>query len=98
MSEKSIVNQIVRKVEDMGAYVIKTTGVAAAGTPDLIICYKGRFFGIEVKTPTGRVTKRQSYQLERIRESGGIGVVVRDAESAVNALLITYLLDSDSTR
>lgn len=49
---------------------------SAAGTPDVFACIRGRFVAIELKKAGGRVSKIQSYRLEQIRESGGVGVVV----------------------
>lgn len=40
--------------------------VYSAGIPDLIVCYKGVFVGIEVKAP-GKVTNTTPLQREQIR-------------------------------
>ena len=42
-----------------------------AGIPDIICCYRGRFLGLEVKQPGGKLTKLQEITLERIRAALG---------------------------
>lgn len=47
-----------------------------AATLDFLVCWKGRFYGIEAKRETGgKVTPRQETILREIAESGG-GVCV----------------------
>lgn len=57
-----------------------------AGTADIIGCYDGRFFALEVKAPGGKLTARQAAFLEEIREMGGIAAVVRSVDDAIEAL------------
>lgn len=48
----------------------------------------GRFFALEVKTPTGRVSKEQTMFLALVNKRGGYACVVRsvdDARAAVDA-------------
>ena len=42
------------------------------GVPDILVCYKGHFLGLEVKTPTGRPSGVQLATAEAIKKSGGI--------------------------
>ena len=48
-----------------------------SGIPDFIICNKGKFIAVELKTPTGKTTKIQDWTHERIKKSGGIVYVFR---------------------
>jgi hypothetical protein len=59
-----------------------------AGLPDLIGCYRGYFFGLEVKTPQQRnnTSRRQDYVHDLIRRAGGLAVVVCSPEEAIEAL------------
>ena len=43
-----------------------------SGIPDIICCYKGRFLGLEVKLPRGKLTALQKRALEKINAAGGI--------------------------
>lgn len=59
-----------------------------AGLPDLIGCYKGHFFGLEVKVPSARtnVSRRQQYVHDLIRRAGGLARVITSPEEAVDVL------------
>jgi hypothetical protein len=46
----------------------------------------GRFFALEVKTPTGRVRKNQELWIAHVNRNGGYAVVVRSVEEALTAL------------
>jgi hypothetical protein len=56
-----------------------------AGLPDLIGCYRGIFFGLEVKMPAKRnnVSISQQHVLMMIRRAGGIGEVVCTPNEAI---------------
>jgi hypothetical protein len=58
----------------------------SGGTPDLIVCYKGRFIALEVKTETGKATVLQEAALRKIRAAGGVAEVVRGVEDAKAAI------------
>lgn len=82
-SEKSIVDAITKYLRIKGAYVVKQHGsqYGRAGVPDLLVCYKGKFYGLEVKKPIGGVTsKLQLIELMRIKEAGGVAQVVTSVE------------------
>lgn len=81
MTEQQIQKKIINYLESEGCYVVN--GIySKAGIPDLIGCYKGMFFGIEVKTPEKQtnVSKLQEYNLKRIKTCGGESIVVWTVE------------------
>jgi hypothetical protein len=45
-----------------------------------VICYKGKFIGLEVKTETGKPTVLQEATIGRIRKAGGTAEVVRSVD------------------
>ncbi len=50
-----------------------------AGCPDVLgQLTDGRFLGVEVKSPTGKLRPEQSIFLERIRSAGGVAFMARD--------------------
>ena len=51
-----------------------------AGLPDIIGCIKGRFFGIEVKTGTGKLSPKQARIRQWILDAGGIYLLVSTVE------------------
>jgi Holliday junction resolvase len=56
-------------------WVRKTHGSAySSGLADLIGCWHGRFFAIEVKRPGEEPTPLQAQALREVRRSGGLAV------------------------
>lgn len=82
MREKSIENKIKKYLESKGAYYFKHHGnqFSQVGVPDIIVCFKGRFIGIEVKNETGKTSPLQDINLKMINNAGGIGIVARKVE------------------
>ena len=63
----------------------------AKGSADLVGIVRmdngvGRFFALEVKTPTGRVHDDQERWLQLVRSRGGYGAVVRSVDDAMAAV------------
>ena len=74
MLEKDITAAILRYLRGLPeCFCWKEHGgpYGTAGIPDIICCYRGRFLGLEVKQPGGKLTKLQEITLERIRAAGG---------------------------
>lgn len=82
MKEKNIENKIKKYLKSKGAYYFKHHGnqFSQVGVPDIIVCYKGRFIGIEVKNETGKTSPLQDINLKMINDNGGIGIVARKVE------------------
>jgi hypothetical protein len=47
--------------------------------PDIIACYKGRFVAIECKAGKGKLTELQKYNIEQIKATGGLAIVVNES-------------------
>ena len=47
-----------------------------AGIPDIIGCYNGRFFALELKADNGKPSELQLYNLDKINKAGGYGVLL----------------------
>ena len=59
---------------------------AKPGSPDILVLYKGRFIGIEIKSETGKQTANQMEAEEKIRRAGGEYYVVRSVEDLLKIL------------
>lgn len=58
------------------------------GLPDIIGIMpdgSGRFFGIEVKGDTGKLSGEQTGALSKIRRLGGVGIVARSLEDVMES-------------
>lgn len=51
-----------------------------AGIPDIIVCYKGRFCGLEAKVGRNQPTKLQTVTIKQIHKAGGTAAVVRSVD------------------
>jgi Holliday junction resolvase len=88
MKEQDIQKKIVKHLEKQGAYTVKVISASKAGVPDVLVCYKGVFIGVEVKTPKTikNVSKLQAFNITKIQEAGGIAGIASCIEEA-DALL-----------
>lgn len=77
-SEKDVVRQIRRWVEGAGGKIIplQHTALLEAGTPDLLGCYRGVMFLIEVKAPGRKTRKIQDVRIEEWQKVGACVFVV----------------------
>lgn len=64
---------ICKYLDSIGAWHFKPTtmGFGGSGVPDIIGCYKGWFFSIEVKREGKDPTKLQEKRMEQIAKTGG---------------------------
>lgn len=71
---------VVRTLRDEGAYYFfpATHGFGRSGIPDVVACVNGFFLAIECKAGKNKPTALQVRELERIRYSGGVAVVVNE--------------------
>ena len=85
-AESRLRTAIVKALSNYSGYWIVThqSGTQEKGLPDILGCYAGFFFGIEVKVPGKRhtLTKRQEVVLEKIRRAGGKAGVVTSVQEA----------------
>ena len=73
---------------DLFIFKVRGSEHMMAGLPDLIGCYQGRFFGLEVKVPEsrGNTSIRQEYVMGLISRAGGITAVVTSPQEALAIL------------
>lgn len=63
-----------------GAYYFfpAQNGYGRAGVPDAIVCFKGKFLGVEFKAGYNKPTALQEREIMAIHKAGGSAMVVRD--------------------
>jgi Holliday junction resolvase len=79
--EGAVKAKVKKELDELGAYHFAppANGYGRMGVPDIVGCYRGYFFAIECKAGRGKPTELQLLELERIREAGGIAIVVNEA-------------------
>lgn len=76
-------SKIIKYLESIGAYVIKVTVSNKSGRPDLIICYRGKFYALEVKRGAAEIksaNELQKWNAKKIQEAGGESFFVDSLE------------------
>jgi Holliday junction resolvase len=58
----------------------------ARGAPDVFAVKGGRFYGIEVKKPGGKVAAHQMEWLQRLRSHGGFAVIAESLEDCIRGI------------
>lgn len=87
MKEKTIEARLVREVRQRGGLTYKFISPGSTGVPDrIVIVPGGSVWFMELKTETGRLSKLQLYQMERLRQTGANAVVVYGMEDMLNTL------------
>lgn len=99
-SEKNFENRIKKLLSEHGAWYVKffANAFTQAGIPDLLVSCYGHFVGIECKAPLGRPSKLQLHNIAKIRESGGIAMVVWPDDFNHLKELLIGLRDSDHVK
>jgi len=93
--EVKVKKKLVAQLKALGAYYFYPVmgGYGASGVPDVICCYKGRFFGFECKAGTNKPTKLQEINIEAIRKAGGTAIVVNENNVDVIDIYIQAVTD-----
>lgn len=78
MRESEYVTQIIAELEKIGAKAVKfvETEYSEIGTPDIIGCFSGLTFLIEVKIADNTTSKIQNLRLQEWAKAGAITIVV----------------------
>lgn len=76
--EKQFEERIKKFLDHKGCYFVKffANRMTKVGVPDLLASVNGYFVAIEVKASNGRPSELQLYNRRKIRESGGISIIL----------------------
>lgn len=81
--EAKVKERVVKQLKELGAYYFYpvTGGFGSSGVPDIVGCYRGRFFGIECKAKGNKPTELQKLNLNKIEGAGGIALVIDETNA-----------------
>lgn len=76
--EKNFENKVKRFLKDNGCWYVKffANRMTRTGVPDILACVNGHFVAIEVKAQNGKPSELQVYNIKKIREAGGVGIIL----------------------
>jgi len=100
-NEKRIENEIKAYIAQNGGLAYKIHGgdlYQETGIPDLLCCWKGLFFGIEVKDPTGKPSTIQLVQGARIKKAGGHFLIAKSLQDVKDYIKEKGLDDENKKR
>ncbi len=85
-SEKKVQADIVKYLKTVdGLYFNKHSDRYVKGIPDILGCYKGCFFAIEVKkSEGGKIAPMQQWHAERITKAGGKHIFATNVQQVVD--------------
>ncbi|MCR4307819.1 MAG: hypothetical protein NUV80_04600 [Candidatus Berkelbacteria bacterium] len=88
-----LTNQVIDHIYRAGGYAWRATSVgvfdtkrmhfrasAKKGVSDILACFKGRLFAIEIKIGTDRLSEEQRGFMKNIEHAGGVAIVAFDFE------------------
>lgn len=98
MTEKAFQSKLIKLIEKNNGYVVKfnASAISKIGVPDLLACINGKFVGLEVKKENGKPSEIQLWNIEQIKKSGGIAMVVKPSDYESVEKLIKKLGDDNN--
>lgn len=89
MKEAQFSREVTQYLESKGAIVNNQTGsmFSKVGVSDLLVCYKGFFIALELKVGSYQPDPLQISYLQKVREAGGFGLILRDTLQELMVLL-----------
>ena len=92
--EKNFENKIKTYLKNNGCWYVKyfANRMTKSGVPDILACVNGYFVAIEVKADKGKPSELQYWNREKIREAGGISLIVYPNQWEDLKLLIDDLI------
>ena len=78
--EAKVKKKAVQILKELSAYYFYpvTGGYGRSGVPDIIVCYRGLFIGIECKAGKNKPTPLQEKNMEDIHKAGGIALIINE--------------------
>ena len=95
--EAKVKAKVVAQLKKLGAYYFYpvTGGFGSSGVPDIVGCYRGRFFGIECKANGNKPTALQRMNLDKIEGVGGVALVIDENNVEDVTLFLSALTYED---
>ena len=89
MKESQFSREVVKYLKEKGALVNVNTAnmFDRVGRSDIECCYKGYFIALELKVGSYQPDPLQISYLQKIRDAGGFGLILRDTLQEIMVLL-----------
>lgn len=89
MKESQFSKQVVKYLKEKGALVNVNTAnmFEKVGRSDVECCYKGHWISLELKVGSYKPDPLQIRYLQKVRDAGGFGLILRDTIQELMVLL-----------
>ena len=77
---KSEIKEYLKTIPNLFLHSVPGAAFGKSGVPDIIVCYKGRYIGIEAKTYDGNFSEWQKTRKAQIEAAGGICIFARSLD------------------
>ena len=97
-TEKEFENRVKKWLKEKGCWYLKTwsNGIQRKGIPDLLISVNGFFVGVELKAMDGKPSEIQLYEIEQIRKSNGVAMVLYPDQFDVFKAFMESLMEKEN--
>ena len=68
--EKDVEQRLVKKIKARGGLCLKWTSPGTTGVPDRLVFFQGQVIPVELKSPTGSLSPRQTLVISQIHTCG----------------------------
>lgn len=93
--ETKFKERVLKQLRNLeGIWCEKIQQVSIHGTPDILICAKGKFIALELKTDVGVLSALQEWNLQEIQKAGGVSIVSSPSTWPQDFERIKSLLDT----
>ena len=95
--EKTFENKIKKFLDENRCWYIKyfANRMTKSGIPDILACVNGYFVAIEVKAQNGKPSELQLWNVDKIRDAGGIAMILYPNQFEEFKSMIFDLQESD---
>ena len=96
--EKEFENRVKKWLKEKGCWYLKTwsNGIQRKGIPDLLISVNGFFVAAELKSMDGKPTDLQLKEIEKIRKSNGVAMVLYPDQFEVFKAYMESLMEKEN--
>jgi len=94
--EKKVKQRVVEQLKalpDLYYFFPATGGYGKSGVPDIVGCYKGKFFSIECKAGNNKPTALQQRELDAIANAEGKAWIVNEANVTTVTLALNLMIN-----
>ena len=83
---KSEIKDYLKTFPNLFMHSVPGAAYGKLGAPDIVVCYKGRYIGIEAKTYEGTFSEWQKTRKAQIEAAGGTAIFARSLDDIKNVM------------